>query len=183
MNTLRLVTPSSQLGDAVISLSPITMADGEEIVAIGDVQGFKPLFDPGLIDAPLNDNQRFQLWAGKRAALWNSIDIPVTMQDACFAVRQAGLSPLAGVVGFNRPHGSSFSDRLNIYYWTAPSMRGRGIAAKAVLVSLSWALATFGVADAFVRAANRESERVAEKAGFIRSEETIDGAPVFKLPA
>jgi RimJ/RimL family protein N-acetyltransferase len=183
MDTLRLVTPSSQLGNADISLSPITMADGEEIVAIGDVAGFKPLFDPGLGEAPLNDNQRFQLWTGKRAGLWDSIEVPVTMQDACFAVRQAGLRPLAGVVGFNRPHGSSFSDRLNIYYWTAPGMRGRGVAAKAVLAGLSWALATFGVADAFIRAANPESERVAKKAGFVRSEETIDGAPVFKLPA
>lgn len=178
---MALVAPSSQLGDGVIALSPITGADGDEIVATGDAQGFTHLFDPGLLELPVDDSQRFQLWVGKRAALWNSIELPVTMQDACFAVREVGASALAGVVGFNRPHGSVYSDRLNVYYWTAPSMRGHGVAAKAVVAAVSWALAAFGVAEAFIRAANPGSERVAQKAGFIRSDETIEGAPVFKL--
>jgi hypothetical protein len=43
METLALVAPSPQLGDGNISLSPITMMDGDEIIAIGDVQGFVPL--------------------------------------------------------------------------------------------------------------------------------------------
>jgi len=181
METLALVAPSPQLGDGVIALSPITGADGDEIVAMGDAQGFRPLFDPGLLELPVDDTQRFRFWVGKRAGLWNSIELPVMMQDACFAVREVGASALAGVVGFNRPHGSAFSDRLNVYYWTAPTMRGHGIATKAVIAGVSWALGAFGAEEAFIRAANPESERVAEKAGFIRSEDRIDGAPIFKL--
>jgi len=181
MDSLALVAPSPQLGDGVISLSPVTVADGDELMAIGDAQGFIPLFDPSLLKSAFDDSDRLRFWVMKRAGIWNSIELPVTMQDACFAVRKAGASALAGVVGFNRPHGSAYSDRLNVYYWTAPTMRGHGIAAKAVVAAVSWALAAFGAAEAFIRAANPESERVAEKAGFIRSDDRIDGAPVFKL--
>jgi len=181
METLALVAPSPQLGDGVIELSPITGADADDIVAMGDAQGFTPLFDPGLLELPVGDSQRFRLWVRKRAVLWNSIELPVTMQDACLAVKDAGASALAGVVGFNCPHVSVYSNRLNVYYWTAPSMRGHGVAAKAVGAAVSWALNAFGVAEAFIRAANPGSERVAQKAGFIRSDETIEAAPVFKL--
>jgi RimJ/RimL family protein N-acetyltransferase len=181
METLALVAPSPQLGDGVIALSPITGADGVEIVAMGHTQGFIPLFDPALLELQVEDSERFRIWVAKRAGLWNSFELPVTMQDACFAVREAGASALAGVVGFNRPNGSAYSGRLNVYYWTAPTMRGHGIAAKAVVAAVSWALATFRAAEAFIRAANPESERVADKAGFSRSGDTIDGAPVFKL--
>jgi RimJ/RimL family protein N-acetyltransferase len=183
METLRLVAPSPSLGDGLVSLSPITLADLDEIVAIGDSQGFMPLFDPSLLDSPFDANERLRLWVGKRAALWNSIELPVTMQDACFAVKEAETSRVIGLVGFNRPHSSPFSNQLNVYYWTAPAMRGHGIAVKAVLAGLPWARATFRVSDAIIRAANQGSERVAKKAGFFRADGMIDGAPVFKLPA
>src|SRR5438445_13325448 len=98
MDSLALVAPSPQLGDGVISLSPVTLADGDELIAIGDAQGFIPLLDPSLRESAFGDSDRLRFWVMKRAGLWNSMELPVTMQDAGFVVREAGAAALAGGV-------------------------------------------------------------------------------------
>lgn len=180
MHYLRIVPPSPPLSDGVVELLPLTQDDADQIVAIADEPGFIPLMERGLPELQVDLHEKLLLWVGKRASLWNGIETLPTMQDACFAVREVGSKTLAGIVGFNKPHGGAFSDTLNVYYWTSPNCRGRGIAHRALLAGLSWALETYGVPNALIRAANPASMRVAEKAGFTRTGEEIDGAPIFR---
>ncbi|WFE42788.1 GNAT family protein [Micromonospora sp. WMMD998] len=64
------------------------------------------------------------------------------------------LRPQPGVVGFG--------------YWVIPSMRGRGIATRAVMLASAWALDVAGIerVEAWVEPDNRASQRVLAAAGF-----------------
>ncbi len=74
--------------------------------------------------------------------------------------------------------------RAEIGYWVAPSARGRGAAAKAVLLLGDWAFANIDVdrLSLFIEPWNDASIMTAERAGFTRegilhSWERIDGEP------
>jgi RimJ/RimL family protein N-acetyltransferase len=60
--------------------------------------------------------------------------------------------------------------RATIGYWTAPEARGRGVATRAVRLLSQWAFEALGLArvQIYVDVTNAGSQRVAERAGFVR---------------
>lgn len=62
--------------------------------------------------------------------------------------------------------------RAEVGYWTAPWVRGRGVATRALGLLARWALAELGLArvDLYAEPANVASQRVADGAGFVRGE-------------
>jgi RimJ/RimL family protein N-acetyltransferase len=68
-------------------------------------------------------------------------------------------------------HGVDWEDRrANIGYWTASEARGRGVATRAVRLLSLWAFDELGLArvQIYVDVTNAGSQRVAERAGFVR---------------
>lgn len=63
-----------------------------------------------------------------------------------------------------------FGDRPSVGYMTAPAARGRGLATRALTLVSRWAIAEHGVErlELTTHPENVASQRVAEKAGFVR---------------
>jgi RimJ/RimL family protein N-acetyltransferase len=61
-------------------------------------------------------------------------------------------------------------ERGSIGYWVAPWARGRGVATRALVLLARWAVTAAGVErlELTTHPANAASQRVAEKAGFVR---------------
>jgi hypothetical protein len=62
-------------------------------------------------------------------------------------------------------------------------MRRRRIASRGVSVGTAWALEAWEVGDAYIRATSKESEKVAENAGFRRTSVLMKGKPLFRFRA
>jgi [ribosomal protein S5]-alanine N-acetyltransferase len=72
--------------------------------------------------------------------------------------------PASGQIGLTlREEG-----RVSIWYWLAPSARGRGLAERAVRLLASWALTELRTArlEALIEPGNASSRRLVEKLGF-----------------
>src|ERR1700682_1886117 len=129
---MRLTIPKPPLSDGHIVLTPLTHKDAEEIATVCDIEGFSHLDAQLVLQVPQVDSCQFlRFWAISRAGLWSvDFDLPPTMIQSCFGVHEDGpQSRLMGIVGFNllhMPHGSP--DRVNVYYWTTPTARGKDIA-------------------------------------------------------
>lgn len=125
---------------------------------------------------------------------WLPLPTPYTLDDAkqfITEIAPATLKAGAGIV-FAIEHENEFvgcidvkrAERLNgnceIGYWTMPEHRGRGFMSQALAVLSKWVLLEQGFARVEVKVAveNRSSQRVAEKAGFMR-EGVARGAAVF----
>ena len=81
------------------------------------------------------------------------------------AVTEAATGELLGAVGL------SLRGRLGqVGYWTAPWARGRGVAVRATRLHAAWGLEVLGLPrlELLTDVANTASQRVAEKAGFVR---------------
>ena len=83
-----------------------------------------------------------------------------------FAIESAGR--LAGAIDLK---GVNWEARIaEVGYWVAPWARGRGVAAQATRVLSEWAIRDHGFerVQLFAAVGNAASQRVAEKAGFVR---------------
>jgi precorrin-6B C5,15-methyltransferase / cobalt-precorrin-6B C5,C15-methyltransferase len=83
-----------------------------------------------------------------------------------FAIESAGR--LAGAIDLK---GVNWTARVaEVGYWVAPWARGRGVAAQATRVLCEWAIRDHGFerVQLFAATGNAASQRVAEKAGFVR---------------
>src|SRR5665647_832628 len=83
-----------------------------------------------------------------------------------FAIQSAGR--LAGVVDLK--HVNWAYKVAEVGYWVAPWARGRGVAAQATRALSEWAIRDHGFerVQLFAATGNAASQRVAEKAGFVR---------------
>jgi RimJ/RimL family protein N-acetyltransferase len=155
-----VVPPEPPLSDGVVSLRPWRADDAAE-----------------LVDALDGDDE---------VARWlDSIPQPYTAADAnawlsqtrhawadgagCpFAVVDAATGRLLGGIGLR------WNDRVNqvgeIGYWARRDARGRGVTTRAVRLVTDWALRFAGCERLVLRAdtLNVPSQRVAERAGFVR---------------
>ena len=118
------------------------------------------------------------------SARWLPLPVPYTEQDArgwalglvpsewaqgkvaSAAVVDAGTDELLGAVAITPGR-----DRTGeVGYWTAPWARGRGVAVRATQLHTAWAVERMGLArvELLTDVQNHASQRVAQKAGFVR---------------
>lgn len=107
---------------------------------------------------------------------WTAVPSPYTEADArawlasdeeeSFAVVSRASGELLGSIGVRYFDGGIGE----VGYWVKREARGSGVATRALRLIASWALADKGLARFQLRAdvANEASQRVAEKAGFLR---------------
>jgi RimJ/RimL family protein N-acetyltransferase len=107
---------------------------------------------------------------------WTSVPIPYTEADArawlesteeeTFAIVDRSSDELLGSIGVRYFDGGIGE----VGYWVKREARGRGVATRALELIAGWALVDKGLDRFQLRAdvANEPSQRVAEKAGFVR---------------
>lgn len=118
------------------------------------------------------------------AARWLPLPVPYTLEDArawalgtvrrewadgtvaSVAVVDAASDELLGAVALTLGRGLVGE----VGYWTAPHARGRGVAVRAARLHTAWGVSALGLArvELLTDVANTASQRVAEKAGFVR---------------
>lgn len=83
------------------------------------------------------------------------------------AVADAGSDEALGAVGIGIDHANKVAQAG---YWIAPERRGRGIAPRALTLLARWAFDNLDIArlQLYTHTYNPASQRVAEKAGFVR---------------
>ena len=81
------------------------------------------------------------------------------------AVVDAASGALLGAIGLTLRDGIG-----EVGYWTAPEARGRGVATRAAVLHTDWALQVLGLprVELLADVGNLGSQRVAERAGFVR---------------
>jgi RimJ/RimL family protein N-acetyltransferase len=153
-------------------LKPVVLSDGSVTLRL-----FRPS-DAGAVARACDDPE---------TARWLPVPVPYTPADgrayveqvapagwfdgssATLAVTDAGSGELLGDVSLKLPH----RDPLRfgeVGYWTAPWARGRGVASAATRLVARWGLQELGLnrVELFADVDNTASQRVAEKAGFLR---------------
>jgi RimJ/RimL family protein N-acetyltransferase len=166
-------------------LTPISATDAGELQRICDMDGWDALQTPGAVNIFLTVDGclRWFVWADSVARSWEDEDFPADEVHTCFAIRIRRQSDLAGVVGYTRLSAPEWHGRLTAYYWTAPGMRKHEVATDAVKLATPWALESWNVDEVFIHALNDKSEKVAKRAGFELTDESVAGHPVFRRRA
>ena len=84
--------------------------------------------------------------------------------EQAFAIVEPPADDWCGTIGIR------FGERPSVGYMVAPGARGRGLATRALRVAARWAVAEAGVErlELTTHPENVASQRVAEKAGFVR---------------
>jgi RimJ/RimL family protein N-acetyltransferase len=119
-------------------------------------------------------------------ARWLPVPSPYTLEDgigyveqftapgwadgrtADVAVTDAETGEVLGAVGIKLPMRSQGVGEVG--YWTAPWARDRGVASRAARLIAGWGLSELGLSrvELLAEVGNDASQRVAEKAGFVR---------------
>jgi ribosomal-protein-serine acetyltransferase len=155
-----VVPPEPPLSDGVVSLRPWRADDAAELVAAldGDEEIASWLDS---IPQPYTDPDA-NAWLAQAGRAWaEGTSFP-------FAVVDARSRRLLGGMGLR------WNDRVNqvgeVGYWARAEVRGRGVTTRALRLVADWALAEAGCERLVVRAdtQNVPSQRVAERAGFVR---------------
>jgi RimJ/RimL family protein N-acetyltransferase len=155
-----VVPPEPPLSDGVVSLRPWRRDDAAELAAAldGDAEVARWLDS---IPQPYTDADARAWLAQAREAWAHSTGCP-------FAVVSAADGSLLGGMGLR------WNDRVNqvgeVGYWVRADARGHGVTTRALRLVSHWALAYVGCERLVLRAdtGNVPSQRVAEKAGFVR---------------
>lgn len=149
--------PSPPLSDGIVALRPWTLSDLACIQAAS--------LDPAIRDGTtvpstpdVGEANAFivrQLARADRGEGW-SLAVTRLNDDVAVGLVYLGLRPQAGVVGLG--------------YWVIPDARGQGLAWRAARLASDWVLSARGEhrAEAWVEPGNHASQRVLERAGFVR---------------
>lgn len=150
--------PDPELRDDVVRLRPPHAGDVEAIHAACQ----DPLIQRYTFVPVPYEREHARTWVDSAAALRQAGD------TLSLVMTRAGDDALLGTVGILRP---DWQHRVaEIGYWTAPAARGQGLTAHAVRLLAGWAIPALGLArlTCDVDMGNQASQRVAEKAGFVR---------------
>jgi RimJ/RimL family protein N-acetyltransferase len=143
------------LSDGEIGVRPLAPGDVPDMVAA--------CADPEIprwtrVPSPYTreDAERFVAIAATEAAAGAGLALAITGADD-------RLIGTVGLMELDRERG-----RGEIGYWTSAPARGRGVAARAVVLLRDWAHAELGLTliEIYAHRDNRPSQRVAERAGF-----------------
>jgi len=96
-----------------------------------------------------------------------------TIREVPFAITERGAGEMIGSIAVRvHPQGS-------IGYWLRESLRGQGLTTEAVIAVVRWAAAEHGLHDLHLTTHpdNLASQRVAEKAGFVRGGMVVHEPP------
>jgi RimJ/RimL family protein N-acetyltransferase len=147
--------PDPPLADDAVLLRPWTAADADEIVRCCS-DPLIPRFIP-VIPVPYT----------REDAIW-FIERTVTDEELNLAITAHGSGRLLGSIGVGVR--TSDAGMAEIGYWLAPEARGQGFATRALRLLSAWSLREMGIARLQLRAdvENAASQRVAERAGFVR---------------
>lgn len=153
-----LVLPDPPLRDDRIALRAFEDADVEALVSSSNdplVQLYTRVPTPYTVD----DARDFVTGAPARRLFDESLDLAVAARED---------DRLLGAIGIIVDRHDEA--RAEIGYWVCPDDRGRGIAARALMLLSRWALeeARFVRLDLQAAVANEASIRVAERCGFVR---------------
>jgi len=106
------------------------------------------------------------LAADADAFIENAVTMWRTGSGAPFAIVEAATERILGAVTRFGPEGHQATFGL----WLAPEARGRGVGTRALRLLGDWTFATTAVIriDCFIMVGNEPSERMVERAGFVR---------------
>ncbi len=154
----RIVLPADPITDGVTALRPWRDSDIAAIVAACQ--------DPEIgrwtrVPTPYGENDA-------RAYLLQRYDSIHAGSSAPFAIVEPGDGRLLGSVALMRPAWEH--QRAEVGYWLAPEGRGQGHATRAVRLICEWGFSALSLERIELLAAtgNAPSQRVAERAGFVR---------------
>jgi RimJ/RimL family protein N-acetyltransferase len=155
-----VAAPDPPLSDGTVTLRPWRRDDAAELVAAldGDEEIARWLDS---IPQPYTQADA-RAWVAQAAHAWSD-------GAGCpFAVIDAATGRLVGGMGLR------WNDRVNqvgeVGYWARADVRGRGVTTRALRLISDWALDAAGCERLVLRADTRNvpSQRVAERAGFVR---------------
>ena len=150
--------PDPELRDDVVRLRAPHREDVEAIHAACQ----DPLIQHYTFVPVPYEPEHARTWVDSAAALRQAGD------TLSLVVTRAGGDELQGTVGLLRPDWVHRSAEIG--YWTAPAARGQGLTWRAVRLLARWAIPAVDLARVTcqVDTGNAASQRVAEKAGFVR---------------
>lgn len=168
MSAPRIQLPSGGITDGIVRLRELRESDIPAILTACE--------DPAIRrynSAPHDE-------AEARAWLAGEIKNPRSSRAFRLAVAEAESDHLIGSLGVREPHPNA--GRIEVGYWLAPSVRGRGLAARALRLFCSWAFRELSLAriEAIPELENRDSHRLLERSGFtreglLRAYQTVQG--------
>jgi RimJ/RimL family protein N-acetyltransferase len=152
--------PDPPLCDDLVMLRPWTPADIPAIAAACGDDEIATWLDQ--IPQPYTeDDARFYVAASRQG--WRA------GSELSFAITDAATGDVLGSIGVRRLGGLD-EGTAEIGYWVKREARGRGVATAALRLASRWALSEAGIERLQLRAdaENAPSQRVAERAGFVR---------------
>ncbi len=153
-------SPARTLSDGVISLRPWREDDAAELVAALDGDGEIARWLEAIPQPYTAADAR--AWVAQAIRAWHE------GTSAPFAVVDAKTGRLLGGMGVR------WIDRVNAIgeagYWVRAASRGQGVTTRALRLATRWAFESAGCRRLLLRAdtLNVPSQRVAERAGFVR---------------
>jgi RimJ/RimL family protein N-acetyltransferase len=151
--------PSQPLSDGVVTLRPWRPDDAEAIAAA--FADRESLYWMHQVPDPYTESEALE-YVRAMGTAWRA------RRGGAFAVVEEATGAVAGSVGLNVVDAELAI--VEVGYWAAPAVRGRGLTTRALRLLARWLLVTAGAARVQLRAdvQNAASVRVAEKAGFTR---------------
>lgn len=156
---VKVALPPTPLADGAVTLRPWQVDDAGAIAAaFSDPES---LYWMHQVPEPYTEDDALDYVRAMDAA-WRA------GAGGAFAVVDATSGEVAGSVGLSVVDAGLAI--VEVGYWAAPAVRGRGITTRALRLLSRWLLDTVGAARVQLRAdvRNAASLRVAEKAGFVR---------------